>query len=106
MLSAPAMSETDRMPAQAAFIWYHADAALTEELQAWVNHIGRTQKIRGRLMIREQRDKTTFMEIYEPGAGDIEPTLAAIEADAARQPWFNQLQSPRRTEVFSEIDPF
>ena len=89
---------------QAAFIWYHADAQLADVLQAWVESTGKALGITSRLMVRHQTDKTTFMEIYESGKNmDMESLLRNVEASAAIQPWFVELHSQRKAEVFAEI---
>jgi hypothetical protein len=92
----------ERTATQTAFIWYHADEVLSETLQTWVDQTGRLLGIPSKLMLRRQPEKTTFMEIYEL-AGDSKAMLETIEANAAQQPWFAQLHSPRRAEVFFGI---
>jgi len=89
---------------QSAFIWYHADAQLADVLQTWVGQTGKVLGIPSRLMVRRQPDRTTFMEIYEStGSLDMEAIVRTVEASAANQPWFVELHSPRKAEVFAEI---
>ncbi len=83
-----------------AFIWYHADVQLSAQLSRWVQKISRDMGLEGRLLVRNEGDKTTFMEIYS-GAGKT--IMAEIEKRAATQSWFTRLASPRRVEIFSEI---
>jgi len=85
-----------------AFIWYHADARLAGQLSDWVQGISSELDIDGRLLVRQQNDKTTFMEIYPVIEKE---TLAHIEHMAAKQHWFAQLLSPRQAELFAEIHP-
>jgi len=87
---------------QAAFIWYHAEARLAETLQAWVKSTGKALGITSRLMVRHQADKTTFMEVYE-STHDMEDIVKCIEARAAKQAWFSELDCQRKAEIFSEI---
>jgi len=84
-----------------AFIWYHADAQLAEPLSDWVQKVSSELNVRGRLLVRQQNDKTTFMEIY-PSVE--ETTVAHIEHMAAKQSWFAQLLSTRQAEVFAEVN--
>jgi len=83
-----------------AFIWYHADARLAGQLTDWVQEISSELDVDGRLLIRRQKNKITFMEIY---ATVEKETLARIEQKAAQQNWFAQLLSPRQAELFAEI---
>jgi len=82
------------------FVWYHADAALESELLDWLQLVERDLGVCGRFYIR-QTDKTTFMEVYESVESGI---LARIETLAARQPWIDRLQSPRRAECFNKVE--
>lgn len=87
-----------------AFIWYHADAVMAGELQAWVGSMGDLLGIPARLMIRSQPDRTTFMEIYDlhcRTAVDVNGMVEFIETQAGKQFWFSKLKSPRRAEIFS-----
>jgi len=84
-----------------AFVWYHADARLAAQLSDWVQEISKELELDGQLLIRQQNDKTTFMEIY-PGVD--EATVAHIEQMAAKQSWFTQLLSARQAEVFAEVN--
>jgi len=100
MLSSHAMPEAK----QAAFIWYHADARLTDTLQTWVEQTGKALGIPSRLMVRRQDDRTTFMEIYEStGTKDMHAIVESVEASAAQQDWSAELHSQRKAEVFSGI---
>ncbi|MDX8392355.1 MAG: DUF4936 family protein [Mariprofundaceae bacterium] len=83
-----------------AFIWYHADAKLAGQLSDWVRETSDALGISGRLLIRQQTNKTTFMEIY-PSID--ETSIERIEKAAAAQSWFAQLTSPRQAEVFKDI---
>jgi len=83
-----------------AFIWYHADAKLAGQLSRWVHEISQQSGLVGRLLMRNESGKNTFMEIY-PGADKT--TIANIEKIAAKQHWFTQLGSPRQVEIFNEI---
>jgi len=94
----PANSTKTSMPS--AFIWYHADALLAAQLSDWVHEISKKTGLEGRLLMRDEDGKTTFMEIY-PDAGAA--AIAGIEKIAATRDWFTQLESPRRAEIFSEI---
>lgn len=108
MLSSHVMPDSDTSLTsrgqKTAFIWYHADAQLIDVLQTWVGQMGQTLNIPSRLMVRSQPERTTFMEIYEAsGSIGLEDILESIERNAAKQPWFAQLQSSRKAEIFVEV---
>ncbi|MDQ6986960.1 MAG: hypothetical protein Q9M25_04055 [Mariprofundaceae bacterium] len=84
-----------------AFIWYHADARLAGQLADWVRKISSELDVDGRLLIRHQKDKTTFMENY---AGAGKETVAHIEQMAVKQDWFAQLLSARQAEIFAQVN--
>jgi len=86
--------------ASSVFVWYHADATMEPLLLDWLSEIHRLIGISGRLYVRHT-DKTTFMEVYESVESGA---LARIETLAARQPWIDRLQSPRRAECFNKVD--
>ena len=107
MLSSHVMPDTEGKPAsnnkKAAFIWYHADAQMEDVLRQWVAQTSQTLSVSARLMVRQQPERTTFMEIYEvPENVDLQGVLEGIEKDAANQAWFVQLHSPRKAEIFVE----
>lgn len=81
------------------FIWYHAAAGIENELRQWLDHL-KAQGIRGRLLVRHEEGRTTFMEVYAAVDTDM---LATIESQARQQTWYHALQSPRRCESFREI---
>jgi len=81
-----------------AFIWYHADSNLQTDLLAWLGQVKRATGIQGRLLVRKQPDKTTYMEIYD----NVKPQLIDIIEDLAGQtPCFSDIQ--RRCESFSSL---
>ncbi|MDQ7011318.1 MAG: DUF4936 family protein, partial [Mariprofundaceae bacterium] len=82
------------------FIWYHAPADIENELRQWLSHLKAQQGIRGRLFVRHEKERTTFMEVYTAADADM---LATIESQARQQTWYHALQSPRRCESFKEI---
>jgi len=81
------------------FIWYHAPAGIEPELRQWLGRL-KTQGIHGRLFVRHEKERTTFMEMYAAADANM---LAAIESQARGQAWHHALQSPRRCECFKEI---
>lgn len=81
-----------------AFIWYHADEKLEPELVDWLNVSAEKTGVRGKLYIRKQDNKTTFMETY---ANVPASTIERIEKLAALQPVFTHIE--RRCESFIEI---
>lgn len=87
-----------------AFIWYHADADLSRSLQAWVADMGKRLKVRSHLLVRNEQERTTFMEIYEGIADNAEQAavvVSHIETCATQQTCCLALDSPRRAEVFA-----
>jgi len=81
------------------FIWYHAPAGIEGELRRWLGRL-KIRGIRGRLFVRHEEERTTFMEVYAAADDDM---LATIESQAKQQTWYHTLQSPRRCESFKEI---
>jgi len=81
-----------------AFIWYHADKEQEPALVEWMNEVEINTGVRGKLYLRQQHDKTTFMETY----ADVSViTIARIEKLAAQQTVFAELN--RRCENFTPI---
>jgi len=83
-----------------AFIWYHAADDQEPALQAWMETVEQQADIRGRLLIRRQDEKITFMEHY---ADVSTPTIDRIERLAAKQPLFESIT--RCCEAFIDISP-
>jgi len=83
-----------------AFIWYHTDVGLQETVLDWQTELAETLGIHGRLLIRNDSGKTTFMEIYEHVES---PLVENIEALAKQMPFFIGIE--RRCESFIEVDP-
>jgi len=85
-----------------AFIWYHADVELFDTLDLWVRNSATQKGIHSRLLVREEEQKTTFMEIYEPLRPETaRRTIEEIEQLARVEAWYPRLLSPRRAEIFS-----
>jgi len=81
-----------------AFLWYHADAEREPALLNWIERVEAHAGVRGRLYIRKQEQRTTFMECYRDVSS---ATIRRIEALAAADPLFEQIE--RRCESFVEI---
>jgi len=81
-----------------AFIWYHADKNMESDLQHWIDEVEAGAGVRGRLYIRIEKDKTTFMESY---ADISRATIERIEKLAASSPVFQDID--RRCESFIQI---
>jgi len=81
------------------FIWYHVDQTLEPALINWIDHVETQAGVRGKLFVRIEKDKTTFMETY---ADISRPTIDRIEKLAASQPCFKGVH--RRCESFIEIN--
>jgi len=81
-----------------AFIWYHADKNMESDLQRWIDEVEAGAGVRGRLYIRIEKDKTTFMESYADISRD---TIERIEKLAASSPVFQDID--RRCESFIQI---
>jgi hypothetical protein len=81
-----------------AFIWYHAGDTLEPDLPDWIDQVGETTGIRGRLFVRRENDRTTFMEIYSAVSGAM---IERIESMAAQQPVFEGID--RRCESFTKV---
>jgi len=88
------------------FIWYLAPDAIEPVLRQWLKEVEEKLGVRGELFLRRDRDRegvprTTFMETYR----DIDDNfIAALESLAVRQPWSEQLLTPRRCEAFNRIE--
>ncbi len=88
------------------FIWYHAPGYLEADLREWLRQVQQELGIEGELFLREERDvdgnpRMTFMETYR---NVNEELVVQLESLASRQPWFQQLDSPRRCEAFNRIE--
>ncbi|MDX8405023.1 MAG: hypothetical protein R8K50_02615, partial [Mariprofundus sp.] len=81
-----------------AFIWYHAEQAAQPALVAWLQMVETNTGIRGKLFMRHQHDKTTFMESYADVSTE---TMARIEKLAAQQAVFAGIN--RRCESFTPV---
>jgi len=81
-----------------AFIWYHADKKQESELLEWVAHVDQQAGVRGKLLIRIEQDKTTFMETYSDVSS---ATIRRIEKLASTYPLFKDID--RRCESFIDI---
>jgi len=81
-----------------AFIWYHADEKRESELLNWLDIVEQQAGVRGKLLVRIEKDKTTFMETY---ADVSRPTIDRIEKLAASSPVFQGID--RRCESFIQI---
>ncbi len=95
------MPESNTSPSS-AFIWYHADMKMQESVLAWQQtEVAEKLAVSGRLLIREQAGKTTFMEIYE----HVEwPLVERIEQMANQASCFAGIE--RRCEFFTEVSPY
>jgi len=82
-----------------AFIWYHADEKLESALIDWLDEVQEQADVQGKLFIRKDGDKTTFMETYSDVTS---ATIARIEKLAAAYPAFEGLE--RRCESFIRIE--
>jgi len=81
-----------------AFIWYHADENMEPALVEWLDQVKENADVRGKLFIRKEKDKTTFMETYT----DVSrATINRIETLASNQPLFKCIH--RQCESFVEI---
>jgi len=81
-----------------AFIWYQADDTQEAALLTWLDDVEAGAGVRGKLYMRKQDDKTTFMEAYT----DVSmATIKRIEKLAKKQPVFEN--TSRRCESFIEI---
>lgn len=81
-----------------AFIWYHADENIEPELLQWLSQVEEKADVRGKLFIRKENDKSTFMETYT----DVSrATINRIEKLAANHPLFKGIH--RQCESFVEI---
>ncbi|MDX8405873.1 MAG: DUF4936 family protein [Mariprofundus sp.] len=81
-----------------AFIWYHAEQAAEPALVEWLHAVETNTGIRGKLFMRRQHDKTTFMESYADVSAE---TMARIEKLAAQQAVFADIS--RRCESFTPV---
>ncbi|GAV20984.1 hypothetical protein MMIC_P1962 [Mariprofundus micogutta] len=82
-----------------AFIWYHAHEKLESELMSWLDEIEDKAGVRGKLFVRKDDGKTTFMESYSDVTTS---TITRIEKHAAQHPVFTNIE--RRCESFMRID--
>ncbi len=94
------MPASNAVPRCSAFIWYHAGIEMKAQLLGWLAHVEKAFGVRGRLLVRQSRGKTTFMEIYEHVES---PLLQRIESAAAANSCFATIE--RRCESFTEVDP-
>ena len=81
-----------------AFIWYHANEAMEPELLDWMDQVEAFAGVRGKLLVRIEKDKSTFMETY---ADVSHATIDRIEKQAAQQALFKSID--RHCESFVEI---
>lgn len=81
-----------------AFIWYQTDSGREPELTAWLEEVKEITSIEGKLYIRNQNDKTTFMESY---ADLSQAMIERIEKLAAKQAVFADIE--RHCESFQPI---
>ncbi len=89
-----------KMASSSAFIWYHADAEQQGPILQWQAELSETLGVQGRLLLRHDSGKTTFMEIYEHVES---PLVEQIEAQAKQLPIFAGIE--RRCESFIEVNP-
>jgi len=88
------------------FIWYLAPLELESELREWLLLVEEMLDVKGELFQREDMDsegnrRITFMETYR----DVDDAfISKLEALASRQPWHQNIQSPRRCEAFNRIE--
>jgi len=82
-----------------AFIWYHADEKLEPALTEWLAEVKEKADVQGKLYLRKEGDKTTFMESYSDVTSS---TIKRIEKLAATHPTFEAIE--RRCESFIRID--
>ncbi|MDQ6996176.1 MAG: hypothetical protein Q9M82_01795 [Mariprofundus sp.] len=81
-----------------AFIWYHADENMEPAFIEWLEQVEEQADVRGKLFIRKENDKTTFLETYT----DVSrATINRIEKMAVAQPIFNDIH--RQCESFVEV---
>lgn len=80
------------------FIWYHGQPASQQDYLNWLvlaqQHFG----IQGRLLIREEPDRITYMEIFEQVEVDIYSQLERLAADQA---CFHTIE--RHCEAFKDV---
>jgi len=81
-----------------AFIWYHADANKEPELLHWLELVHQQADVRGNLFIRNDEQKTTFMETYNDVSS---ATIKRIEKLAATYSLFEDIH--RQCESFIKI---
>ncbi|TLS75237.1 hypothetical protein FE236_09710 [Mariprofundus erugo] len=82
-----------------AFVWYHASEELEPALLAWMDVVETEAGVRGKLYVRKENEKVTFMECYS----DVSrPTILRIEQLAAANTLFTSLT--RRCESFIRLD--
>ena len=81
-----------------AFIWYHANENQEPALVDWLVKVEEQADVRGKLFIRKEKDKTTFMETYTDVSS---ATINRIEKLASTQPLFATIH--RQCESFVEV---
>ena len=81
-----------------AFIWYHASEKLEPELLHWLDEVEDQAGVRGKLLVRKDKNTSTFMETY---ADVSSATITRIEKMATHEPLFDNIE--RRCESFIEI---
>jgi len=81
-----------------AFIWYHANENMEPELLQWLTQVEKEADVRGKLFIRKENDKNTFMETYTDVSS---ATINRIEKMAGRHHLFKGIH--RQCESFIEI---
>ncbi len=80
------------------FIWYHADENMEPAFIAWLEQVEEKADVRGKLFIRKEQDKTTFMETY---TNVSRATINRIEKLASTQDLFKEIH--RQCESFVEV---
>jgi len=81
-----------------AFVWYHTDENKEPELLHWLDKVHEQADVHGKLFIRKEQDKTTFMEAYNNVST---ATINRIEKMAANQVLFQDIH--RQCESFVEV---
>lgn len=82
-----------------AFVWYHANAELEPALLSWIDIVEAQAGVRGKLYLRKENEKVTFMECYS----DVSrATILRIEQLAASNELFAGVT--RRCESFVRLD--
>jgi len=84
-----------------AFIWYHANETLEPALLDWLKEVEEKADVEGKLYLRKEADKTTFMECYNDVTSS---TIKRIEKLAMAYPAFEEIE--RRCESFIRVDNY